>query len=287
MEELGLRCFQEGDYQTALWFFQRKLLVDPENTEVMKLVETCKLHIDPSSVPLPLLQEYVMQRVLDSGNDVYLALGLESSCTNQQISKQFRQAALLLHPDKNNDPRATEAFALAKQAFEVLSNPDRRKLYDDEGVVGDPTIPQSPILSPDIHRSASKIFKKTAFQEADKDKSQANKASGDNRGIKYESPNTVRAQAEQWSRQAMQRTPGVLFRQQRDAEAARMSMYEPPKELVREWQRQQVIRDRRSQVLEFREMVRTATLEIQYQQLKDLLEKQRNQCKLSAHHIIK
>ena len=50
--------------------------------------------------------------------------------TDQQIRKQFRQRAKTVHPDKNRDGRAGEAFVAVEHAASVLSDPGKRKAYD-------------------------------------------------------------------------------------------------------------------------------------------------------------
>ncbi|MDD5029876.1 MAG: DnaJ domain-containing protein [Rhodoferax sp.] len=63
--------------------------------------------------------------------DHYAALGLRSSATLAEIKKAFRQQASLHHPDRNTSPEAPARFRLVQQAYDVLSDPDKRKAYDD------------------------------------------------------------------------------------------------------------------------------------------------------------
>jgi len=61
----------------------------------------------------------------------YEILGLSSSATDEEIKKAFRRLALKHHPDRNAGDKSSEAiFKLISQAYEVLSDPDKRKLYD-------------------------------------------------------------------------------------------------------------------------------------------------------------
>jgi len=60
---------------------------------------------------------------------------LEVSCdaTSADIKKSYHKLALLYHPDKNQGTEAAEKFKSIKQAYEVLSNEERRRLYDLTG----------------------------------------------------------------------------------------------------------------------------------------------------------
>ena len=69
--------------------------------------------------------------------DYYEVLGLDRGASGAQIKKAFRRLARELHPDVNkHDPRAEEKFKEAAEAYEVLSDPDRRRTYDTFGHEG-------------------------------------------------------------------------------------------------------------------------------------------------------
>ncbi|MES2955193.1 MAG: DnaJ domain-containing protein [Pseudomonadota bacterium] len=63
--------------------------------------------------------------------DHYTALGLDSAATLADVKKAFRQQASAWHPDKNAHPQAPERFRAVQQAYEVLSDADKRQAYDD------------------------------------------------------------------------------------------------------------------------------------------------------------
>jgi len=66
--------------------------------------------------------------------DYYKILGVEKSATKEDISKAFRKLALKYHPDKNpGDKAAEEKFKEISEAHEVLSDPEKRKKYDQLG----------------------------------------------------------------------------------------------------------------------------------------------------------
>lgn len=66
---------------------------------------------------------------------LYDALGIKPNATQDEIKKGYRKAALKYHPDKNRDnPNAVEKFKEVSQAYEVLSDPEKRKVYDQYGL---------------------------------------------------------------------------------------------------------------------------------------------------------
>jgi molecular chaperone DnaJ len=69
--------------------------------------------------------------------DYYQLLGVERGAGEAEIKKGFRRLARELHPDVNShDPEAEEKFKRAAQAYEVLSDPERRRVYDAFGEEG-------------------------------------------------------------------------------------------------------------------------------------------------------
>ena len=63
--------------------------------------------------------------------DHYSALGLSPSATLADIKKAFRLQAAMHHPDRSSAADAAARFRLVQAAYEVLSDPDKRKAYDD------------------------------------------------------------------------------------------------------------------------------------------------------------
>ena len=60
----------------------------------------------------------------------YSLLGLTRDASQEEVKRAYHEAALKLHPDKNTAAGETELFLGVQQAYEVLSNPVRRKQYD-------------------------------------------------------------------------------------------------------------------------------------------------------------
>jgi curved DNA-binding protein len=66
--------------------------------------------------------------------DYYKILEVDKKATQEEIKKSFRKLAMKWHPDKNKDSKAAEEkFKLISEANEVLSDPEKRKKYDELG----------------------------------------------------------------------------------------------------------------------------------------------------------
>ncbi len=69
--------------------------------------------------------------------DYYEVLGVEKTATADEIKKAYRKKAIQYHPDKNpGDKEAEEKFKEAAEAYDVLSDPDKRARYDRFGHAG-------------------------------------------------------------------------------------------------------------------------------------------------------
>lgn len=70
------------------------------------------------------------------GKDYYKVLGVDKNATEEEIKKAYRKMALRFHPDKNKEPDAEERFKEISEAYEVLSDKDKRSAFDRYGSEG-------------------------------------------------------------------------------------------------------------------------------------------------------
>ncbi len=69
--------------------------------------------------------------------DYYEVLGVSRNATNDELKKAYRKLALKYHPDKNpGDKNAEQRFKEAANAYDVLSDPKKREMYDLRGNAG-------------------------------------------------------------------------------------------------------------------------------------------------------
>lgn len=70
------------------------------------------------------------------GKDYYDILGIKKGASDDDIKKAYRKQALRYHPDKNTSPGAEEKFKEIAEAYDVLSDPKKKDIYDRYGEEG-------------------------------------------------------------------------------------------------------------------------------------------------------
>ncbi len=91
--------------------------------------------------------------------DYYEVLGVSRNSSEEEIKKAYRKLAIKYHPDKNpGDKEAEEKFKEAAEAYEVLSNPDKRARYDRFGHQGMDGFSGGGMNMEDIFSQFSDIF---------------------------------------------------------------------------------------------------------------------------------
>lgn len=77
------------------------------------------------------------QYCAEAGKNYYQILGVSRDASSKEIGKAYRELSLKWHPDKNKgDPSAQEKFVEISQAYEVLSDEEKRRIYDQYGEEG-------------------------------------------------------------------------------------------------------------------------------------------------------
>ncbi|PON78339.1 Terminal organelle assembly protein [Parasponia andersonii] len=86
-----------------------------------------------SAAPAATPEQITIVREIKKKKDYYEILGLEKSCSIEDVRKAYRKLSLKVHPDKNKAPGAEEAFKAVSKAFQCLSNEESRRKYDVVG----------------------------------------------------------------------------------------------------------------------------------------------------------
>lgn len=77
--------------------------------------------------------------IIGASKDLYDILGISKDASEKEVKSAFRQLSKKFHPDKNPSPEADEIFIEINEAYEILSNPEKKANYDK---FGDPEGPR-------------------------------------------------------------------------------------------------------------------------------------------------
>ncbi|KAB2633147.1 hypothetical protein D8674_029394 [Pyrus ussuriensis x Pyrus communis] len=115
--------FTERDVSGALRFALKAQTLDPELDGLPQLLTT--LHVHTSA-----------QKGTNGETDYYKVLSTEPLADKDTIRKKYKRLALSLHPDKNKSVGADAAFQIVNEAWTLLSDKDKRFLYDQRRSLG-------------------------------------------------------------------------------------------------------------------------------------------------------
>jgi curved DNA-binding protein CbpA len=156
-------AISNGDYEKAIRFLQKSLKLH-ETGEAHGLIKVCEMNLKSrnagktnggnSNASAPTGTAYkraakaeptedkpknytseqvkVCSDVLKKTN-YYEILGVDKKANENDIKKAYRKLALRLHPDKNNAPKATDAFKKVSVSYACLSDTEKRHVYDLHG----------------------------------------------------------------------------------------------------------------------------------------------------------
>ena len=69
--------------------------------------------------------------------DPYEVLGVSKDASDAEIKKAYRKLSKKYHPDLNHESGAEEKFKEVNEAYEILSDPQKKAQYDQFGTTGD------------------------------------------------------------------------------------------------------------------------------------------------------
>jgi len=74
--------------------------------------------------------------IVHAGKDYYQILGVSRNADERALKKAYRKLSMKYHPDRNKDPKAKDKFIEISTAYEALSDPKKREIYDKFGEEG-------------------------------------------------------------------------------------------------------------------------------------------------------
>lgn len=126
---------QLGQWESCIREWKSIQEMDPTDTGIAREIRKAELELKKS------------QR-----KDYYKILGVDKNADETQIKKAYRKLAIIHHPDKNpNDEEAAERFKDIGEAYETLSDPQKRKRYD----AGDDLVDINDMFGGGMHPGAS------------------------------------------------------------------------------------------------------------------------------------
>ena len=93
-------------------------------------------HIEEKHVEENVKNKNIFYNRYTNMDDYYKILGIQKQANEKEIKKAYRKQSLIWHPDKNRSNEAKGKFQELSEAYAVLSNLEKRKIYDKFGRAG-------------------------------------------------------------------------------------------------------------------------------------------------------
>ncbi|XP_057768239.1 uncharacterized protein LOC130988427 [Salvia miltiorrhiza] len=145
VRELAEMKMKNNDFEGARKNVLKAQNLYPELENISQLLSICDVHCSAKRL------------VPGSEKDWYGVLQVAKFADEMAIKKQYRRLALFLHPDKNRFPGAESAFKLICEANAVLSDPQKKYLYDQKIRV---MVRSTPVVPPHHHLNKTSQFNK-------------------------------------------------------------------------------------------------------------------------------
>lgn len=143
--ELAEMKMKSNDFVGARKIVLKAQNLYPELENISQLLSICDVHCS------------AQKPVIGSEKDWYGVLQVAKFADEMTIKKQYRRLALFLHPDKNRFPGAEAAFKLICEAHAVLSDPQKKSVYDSKIRI---MVRTAPVVPPPHHNNINSQFKK-------------------------------------------------------------------------------------------------------------------------------
>jgi len=143
--ERGQKGFENNNYLEALHYFKlsNKLMKSAQTDEFIKKCEEKVKEIREKEKEEEKKNEQNGEKPKNSDDeacekiinnkDYYDILGITKETSNDDIKRAYKKLAIKFHPDKNKSPKAEEAFKKIATAYQTLTDPKKRELFDKYG----------------------------------------------------------------------------------------------------------------------------------------------------------
>ena len=140
--ERGQKSLEDKNYLEALHYFklsnkfqkqfQTDELIKQCQEKIKEIREKEKQEEASNTQAGPNPQDEACEKIIKN-NNYYEILGVTKETSNDDIKKAYKKLALKFHPDKNKSTKAEEAFKKIATAYQTLTDPKKRELFDKYG----------------------------------------------------------------------------------------------------------------------------------------------------------